>query len=701
MNNKEDRYISLLKKQFPSIESAITEIINLEAIRNLPKGTEHFISDIHGEYKAFDHILRTASGVIRKKVEETFGQKLSKEEKDEISILISYPEEKLEMLKDKINDAYLIEKLEQLLSVCRVVTSKYTRSKVRKALPTDFGYVIEELLHEMEGNLNKKSYHNSIIRTIIQKKEGQRFIISIAKFIQKMVVDRIHILGDIFDRGPGADIILDNLIKYQNVDFVWGNHDILWLGAACGSLPCIANCIRISLRYANHEMLREGYGIDISPLASLAYEKYFDCASYIFEPKIPKDEISIKEYKLMTAMHKAITIIQLKLEAQTIKRNPEFAMQDKTILDSIDFENGIYFEKNNSYEKNKFNENFAEHQDIKLKKNFNEEFKKEKKSYKLLDNLFPTIDPQNPFELDDDEKIVMKNLANSFLSSEKLQKHANFLMEKGRMYLIYNGNLLFHGCIPLDENGEFSEFNFGNEKYSGKALLDYFENKARNAFYSRYSNINSQMINNGKKTNQLNNDENNQIKENKAFENDIFWYLWCGKDSPLFGKKKMATFERYFIEEKEAHEEPNNHYYSFRDNVKIADKILKEFSIKDGIIINGHVPVKVKKGESPIKAEGKLLVIDGGMAKAYQKETGIAGYTLIYSSNHLLLAQHSPLIDEKEIIKNNFDLVPNLISIKEFKTPVLIKDTDIGQQLQMQILALEDLIEYYKKTARL
>lgn len=671
MVNREEKYFSLLKKQFPSIDSAITEIINLEAIRNLPKGTEHFISDIHGEYKAFDHILRTASGVIRKKVEETFGQKLGKEEKDEISILISYPEEKLEMLKDKIDDKYLIEKLEQLLAVCRVVTSKYTRSKVRKALPADFGYVIEELLHEMEGNLNKKAYHNSIIKTIIQKKEGQRFIISIAKLIQKMVVDRIHILGDIFDRGPGADIILDNLIKYQNVDFVWGNHDILWLGAASGNPACIANCIRISLRYANHEMLREGYGIDISPLASLAYEKYFDCSSSIFEPKISKEEISAKEYKLMTAMHKAITIIQLKLEAQIIKRNPEFDMDDRTILDNIDYKNGIYLQKN-------------------LDKNWDE-----KNQYKLLDDKFPTINPNNPFELDEDELFVIKNLTTSFLNSEKLQKHANFLMEKGRIYLIYNGNLLFHGCIPLDENGEFKQFTFENNKMSGRQLLDYFEKKVRDAFYSRHNGVNNLLIEEDLKA-----QNSFKIQRNK-YENDIFWYLWCGKDSPLFGKKKMATFERYFIEEKDTHEEPKNHYYSFRDKVEIADKILREFSIEDGIIVNGHVPVKVKKGENPIKADGKLLVIDGGMAKAYQKETGIAGYTLIYSSNHLLLAQHSPLIDEKEIIKNNFDLVPNLITVKEFKTPILIKDTDIGKELQMQILALEDLIDYYKKSARL
>ncbi len=671
MMNREEKYFSLLKKQFPSIDSAITEIINLEAIRNLPKGTEHFISDIHGEYKAFDHILRTASGVIRKKVEETFGQKLGKEEKDEISILISYPEEKLEMLKDKIDDKYLIEKLEQLLAVCRVVTSKYTRSKVRKALPADFGYVIEELLHEMEGNLNKKAYHNSIIKTIIQKKEGQRFIISIAKLIQKMVVDRIHILGDIFDRGPGADIILDNLIKYQNVDFVWGNHDILWLGAASGNPACIANCIRISLRYANHEMLREGYGIDISPLASLAYEKYFDCSSSIFEPKISKEEISAKEYKLMTAMHKAITIIQLKLEAQIIKRNPEFDMDDRTILDNIDYKNGIYLQKN-------------------IDKNWDE-----KNQYKLLDDKFPTINPNNPFELDEDELFVIKNLTTSFLNSEKLQKHANFLMEKGRMYLIYNGNLLFHGCIPLDENGEFKQFTFENNKMSGRQLLDYFEKKVRDAFYSKHNGVNNLLIEEDLKA-----QNSFKIQRNK-YENDIFWYLWSGKDSPLFGKKKMATFERYFIEEKDAHEEPKNHYYSFRDKVEIADKILREFSIEDGIIVNGHVPVKVKKGENPIKADGKLLVIDGGMAKAYQKETGIAGYTLIYSSNHLLLAQHSPLIDEKEIIKNNFDLVPNLITVKEFKTPILIKDTDIGKELQMQILALEDLIDYYKKSARL
>ncbi len=648
--DKKQIYFSLLKKQFPTIESATTEIINLEAIRNLPKGTEHFISDIHGEYKAFTHILRTASGVIRKKVEETFGDKLSKEEKDEISILISYPEEKIELLKENLgknkmtNDLdkeFLKDKLEKLLYVCRVVTSKYTRSKVRKALPSDFGYIIEELLHEAEWNLNKKDYHNSIINTIIDKKEGVRFIISIAKFIQKMVIDRLHILGDLFDRGPGADIILDYLMQYQNVDFVWGNHDVLWLGAAVGNYACVANCLRISLRYANHEMLREGYGIDISPLASLAYEKYFDRESVIFEPHIAKDEISSKEYRLMTAMHKAISIIQFKLEAQIIIRHPEYKMQDRILLDRIDFENGIFYDKNDSY--------------------------------KLLDTYFPTIDKNNPEKLDEDEEYVIKSLATSFISSEKLQKHANFLLQKGQMYLIYNGNLLFHGCIPMDEDGNFQEFELENNKLSGKKLLDYYESKVRNAFYSK----------------------------NHNNDNDIFWYLWCGKDSPLFGKKRMTTFERYFIGDKKTHEEEKNHYYKYRDQEEVANKILNEFSITDGLIINGHVPVKVKKGESPIKAGGKLLVIDGGMAKAYQKETGIAGYTLIYSSNHLLLAQHSPLIDEKEIIKNNIDLVPNLIPVKEFKEPVLIKDTDIGKELQMQILGLEEIIENYKKMAKI
>ncbi len=636
-------YFSLLKKQFPTIETATTEIINLEAIRNLPKGTEHFISDIHGEYKSFDHILRTASGVIRKKVEDTFGQNLSKEEKDEISIFISYPEEKLEMIKVDIDNTYLKQKLEQLLMVFRVVTSKYTRSKVRKALPKDFGYIVEELLHETEKNLNKKDYHNSIINTIIEKKEGLNFIVSIAKLIQKMVVDRLHILGDIFDRGPGADIILDNLMQYQNIDFVWGNHDILWLGAACGNYACVANCIRISLRYANHEMLREGYGIDISPLASLAYEKYFDKDSEIFEPHISKDELPSKEYKLMTAMHKAITIIQLKLEDIIIKRHPEYDMQDRILLDKIDFEKGLFKDKENTY--------------------------------KLKDDYFPTIKKNNSDQLDEDEEFVIKKLTTSFLTSEKLQKHANFLMEKGKMYLAYNDNLLFHGCIPMDKEGNFQVFNFDNKKYYGKGLLDYFERRVRESFYQK-----------------------NHFNEDST---DIFWYLWSGKDSPLFGKKKMATFERYFIEEKQTHEEEKNDYYNYNDKEQTALKILKEFSIDNGFIINGHVPVKVKKGESPIKAGGKLLVIDGGMAKAYQKETGIAGYTLIYSSNHLLLAEHSPLIDKEMILQKNIDLVPNLIVVKEFINPVLIKDTDIGKELEMQILGLEDLIENYKKTARI
>ena len=636
-------FLSIIKKQFPTIEAAITEIINLEAIRNLPKGTEHFVSDIHGEYKAFDHILRTASGVVRRKVEETFGENLTEEEKNEISLLISYPEDKLEYNKNKIDTNYLKEKICQLIAVCKVVSSKYTRSKVRKSLPAEFAYIIEELLHEQSSNPYKKSYNESIINAIIENGEAESYIIAIANTIRKLIIDRLHILGDIFDRGPGADIILDRLLTYQNIDFVWGNHDILWIGAAAGSEACIANCIRISLRYGHIDMLREGYGIDISPLATLAYEKYSNDDPKNFYPKVEKEDFSEKEFRLITLMHKAISVIEFKLEAQLLKRNPDYKMDDRILLDRIDFQKGVFYDNGNEY--------------------------------KLNDRFFPTIDLQNPFLLDNLEQDAVTKLVASFKNSEKLQKHAKFLLEKGSLYLTYNNNLLFHGCIPMESDGSFQKFEFdctNKVKLSGREFLDWLDDKVRASFYN----------------------EDGRCK-------DIFWFLWSGKDSPLFGKKKMTTFERYFLEEKELHNEEKNAYYSLRDDPLVIEKICQEFNINNGIVINGHMPVKVKKGENPIKAEGRLLVIDGGMAKAYQKETGIAGYTLIYSSKGLFLAEHAPYLDSKIIIEKDMDLVPNRITVKDFKEPILIKNTDIGKELKMQIDALKQLIEFYKKSVRL
>lgn len=646
--NSELRYLQLLARSFPTIGEASTEIINLEAILNLPKGTEHFLTDIHGEYEAFQHVLKNASGTIKRKVSELFGNTLRESEKKELCTLIYYPEEKLEIVKqveDDIDDWYLMT-MNQLVQVCRTVSSKYSRSKVRKALPDEFSYIIQELLHEniMEPNHNKLAYVNGIFNSIVSTRRADSFIIAMSNLIQRLVIDSLHIVGDIYDRGPGAHIIMDTLCNYHNFDIQWGNHDIIWMGAACGNLSCMANVIRISMRYANLSTLEDGYGVNLLPLATFAMDTYGDDPCTIFMPRVkfadePYDEKTVMR---IAQMQKAIAIIQFKLEAQIINRHPEYKMQDRNLLHLIDFEKGV--------------------------------LKVGGKEYKLLDTNFPTVDPKNPYKLTTEEQELMDKINFSFMNSEKLQKHMRCLYANGSMYKVANGNLLYHASIPLDEKGKFKEVVIGKEKYAGKALLDRVDQLVRAAYFADDS------------------------APEKIFAQDYMWYLWCGKDAPTFDKSKMATFERYFVAEKELHKEVKGNYYTLRDKEEICDMILEEFGVnsKYAHIINGHVPVKIKKGEDPLKANGKLLVIDGGFSRAYQPETGIAGYTLIFNSRGIQLVQHEPFESTQKAIQEGMDIISTSMLVEMTTRRMMVKDTDIGGELRKQIKELEKLLTAYR-----
>jgi len=642
---KDLRYLQLLSKQYPTISSATTEIINLQAILNLPKGTEHFMTDVHGEYESFTHMLRNASGVIKRKIDDVFGNSLREEQKSSLATLIYYPDQKLELIKqteNNLEDWYKIT-LYQLIDLCRNICSKYTRSKVRKALPQDFAYIIEELLHEHDDKVDKQAYYNGIIKTIIDIDRAGEFIIVIANVIQRLVVDRLHIIGDIYDRGPGAEIIMDALMNHHSVDIQWGNHDLLWMGAAAGCEACICNVLRISLRYANLRTIEDGYGINLLPLATFAMEFYNDDSCSGFTPKTLDKNISENELSLLAKMHKAISILQFKVEGHIIKRHPEFEMDDRLILDKIDIEKG----------------------EISL---YGEE-------HKLNDTIFPTTDWSDPYALTDREKDLLEKLTRSFVNSEKLQRHIKFLYNKGSMYLIYNSNLLFHGCIPLNEDGSFKEVKIGNIKYSGKALLDRIDRVARDSYFFK---------------------DNLQLKK---YGMDMMWYLWCGPDSPVFGKQRMTTFERYFINDKRTHYEKKNYYYEYRDNETVCKNILSEFKLDTNTshIINGHIPVKTKEGENPIKANGRLLVIDGGFCKAYQPQTGIAGYTLIYNSYGLLLTSHEPFVAIKNAVQEDRDIISSTIILEHVVIRKRVDDTDIGVDLRRRIADLEKLLIVYRK----
>ena len=641
------RYLQLLSHSFPTIADASTEIIKLEAILNLPKGTEHFLTDLHGEYEAFQHVLKNASGAVKRKVNEIFGHTLRESEKKELCTLIYYPEEKLQLIKEKekdLDDWYLIT-LNQLVKVCQNVSSKYTRSKVRKALPKDFSYIIQELLHESTIDPNKHAYINVIISTIISTKRSDDFIIAMCNLIQRLTIDSLHIVGDIYDRGPGAHIIMDTLCDYHNFDIQWGNHDLLWMGAASGNDACMANVIRMSMRYANLATLEDGYGINLLPLATFAMDIYGDDPCEIFAPKLnfSDSRYNEKTLRLITQMHKAITIIQLKLEAAIIDRRPDLGMQGRKLLHLIDFERGV--------------------------------FQYEGQEYALLDTNFPTIDPADPYRLTDEEHDLMEKLHASFMNSEKLKKHMRCLFTYGGMYLVCNSNLLYHASVPLNADGSFKHVKINGKEYWGEKLLKKVDQLVRTAYFGE------------------------EGSEEKSFALDYMWYLWCGPDAPSFDKDKMATFERYFVADKSLHKETKGYYYTLRNEVEVCNNILREFGIDPEAhahIINGHVPVKTIKGEQPIKAEGKLLVIDGGFSKAYQPETGIAGYTLVYHSHGLQLVQHEPFQSRQKAIEEGLDIKSTTFLVEFNSQRMMVKDTDKGRELRTQIEDLKKLLVAYR-----
>jgi fructose-1,6-bisphosphatase-3 len=645
--NADYRYLKLLSQSFPTIADASTEIINLSAILNLPKGTEHFLADIHGENEAFQHVLKNASGNIKRKVDELFGNSLRETEKKELCTLIYYPEQKLEIIKaaeQDISDWYHTA-LHRLVAVCRDVSSKYTRSKVRKSLPEDFSYIIQELLHERPDDIDKAAYVNGIISTIISTGRADDFIIAISHVIQRLVIDQLHILGDIFDRGPGAHIIMDTMANYHSWDIQWGNHDVLWMGACAGNEACICNVIRLSLRYANLSTLEEGYGINLVPLATFSMEHYSDDPCAEFTPSLlggskPYDE---KSLRLSAMMHKAITVIQFKEEAKIYERRPEWGMQNRELFNYVDFKKGT----------------------IKL----------DGKEYKLTSNSFPTINPAHPCQLTDEEEELMKRLRHSFRVSEKLHKHMRLLLQHGCMYGIYNNNLLYHASIPLNADGSLKEVQiFKDKKCSGKDLMYNIGMMIRAAFQS------------------------DTETETREYARDFFLYLWCGQDSPLFDKSKMATFERYFIKEKETHYEEKGYYFKLRDNEEVVKNILAAFDITadNSHIINGHVPVHAADGENPIKANGKLIVIDGGFSQAYHKETGIAGYTLVYHSRGLQLVQHEPFTSTADAINRGTDIMSTTVLVELSSHRMLVADTDKGKELKKQIADLEELLYAYR-----
>lgn len=640
------RYLQLLSRSFPTIADASTEIINLEAIINLPKGTEHFLADLHGEYEAFQHVLRNASGAIKRKVNEIFGNTLRENEKKELCTLIYYPEQKLNLIKsvEKDLDDWYQTTLYQLVAVCQNVSSKYTRSKVRKSLPTEFAYIIEELLHDNSMLPNKQAYIGVIISSIISTRRADDFITALCNLIQRLTIDTLHILGDIFDRGPGPHHIMDILCNYHNWDIQWGNHDILWMGAAAGNDICMANVVRFATRFGNVNVLEDGYGISLLPLATFAMETYADdpCALFGLRP-VPGETISNpKTLRMLAQMHKAISIIQFKLEAETIRRRPEFGMDDRMLLHRIDFQRGI----------------------ITI----------EGKEYPMKDCNFPTISPDDPYRLTEEEKEVVAKLHRSFIGSEKLQKHIRHIFRYGCMYTVANSNLLFHASIPLNADGSLREIDIQGKKYKGKALLEKVGHLIRTAYFVE------------------------EDTEDKRFAKDYVWYLWCGKDSPAFDKTKMATFERYFLDDKEQHKEEKGYYYTLRNDEKVCDMILDEFGVmgKHRHIINGHVPVKTLKGENPIKANGKLMVIDGGFSKAYHMETGIAGYTLVYHSRGFQLVQHEPFTSMQKAIEEGQDIKSTTQIVELSSQRVMVRDTDKGRELITQIDDLKKLLVAYR-----
>lgn len=644
--DNDHRVLELLSQTFGTISAASSEIINLEAILNLPKGTEHFVADLHGEDEAFRHILKNASGNIKRKVREIYGNDMRDSDIAQLCSLIYYPEQKLELIRAEesdLDDFYNIT-LHRLVKVLQSVSSKYTRSKVRKALPKEYAYIIEELLHETPSGESKQMYYNRIVETIISTGQADDFIIAICNVIQRLSIDRLHILGDIYDRGQGAHIIMDTLADYKGFDIQWGNHDALWMGAAAGNDCCIANVLRIALRYGNMDTLEEGYGINLVPLATFAMETYADDPCEVFQPKLEPGSASDNERSrsLLAKMHKAVSIIQFKLEGAMIDKHPEWKMGKRKLLGNIS----------------------ADHKEVEI----------EGKSYPMRDTGLPTVDPADPFALTEDEKVLVGKLHRSFMISDKLRRHMTTMMNHGAIYNISNSNLMFHASVPLNADGSLKEIEILGNKAKGKDLLNSIGMLMRAAF---------------------NNDSPEDIHD---YAIDYYWYLWCGPDSPLFDKEKMTTFERYFIADKATHEEPKGFYYILREREEIVDSILDSFGVTGTHrhIINGHVPVKAGKGEQPVKANGKLMVIDGGFAKAYHTTTGIAGYTLVFHSRGFELVQHEPFSSTEEAIRLGTDIKSTTQLVELSKNRLRVRDTDKGKELQSQIDELRELLYAYR-----
>ena len=644
---EELRYLKLLAKQYPTIQDASREIIHLQAISNLPKGCEHFISDVHGEYEAFLHVLNSCSGVVKEKLNDLYGTSMPRAEREELATLIYYPEEKLEDLKGRIEDMdewYGIT-LHRLVEICRMVSARYTRSKVRKSLPPEYAYMIEELLHTHREDPDKKDYFETLISTIIDTGQAPGFIAAISTVIKHLSVDRLHLVGDIFDRGPRADIIMDSLLNHHSVDIQWGNHDVLWMGAASGSRTMVATVLSNSIHYNNLEVVETGYGISLRPLSVFANEVYQNCDVSRFAVKLMGSGVTEKDKLLSARMHKAITVILFKLEGQKIMRHPEYGMEDRLLLDKIDYEDRSIVIRG--------------------------------VKYRLEDCDFPTVDPRDPYALTEEEESVINQLTASFLRSEKLQRHVRFLYSRGSLYKIYNGNLLFHGCVPLAEDGSFLTVTRGGRERKGKEFLDYADTAARRAYYLPLG------------------------SEERQLGMDFLWFLWAGRNSPIFGRDRMTTFERRLIADESAWTEPKNPYYSLYNDPAVCEAILKEFGLegKRSHIINGHVPVKAKKGESPIKGNGKLIVIDGGFCKAYQATSGIAGYTLTFNSYSLRIIAHQPFAGKEKAVKENFDITSTSTVFENLDHRMKVSETDEGVQIQAQIDDLRRLLDAYRSGA--
>lgn len=639
----EKKYLELLSKEYPNIQKATTEIINLQAILSLPKGTEYFLSDLHGEHEAFIHMVKSASGIIHSKIEETFGRRLTETERDRLAALIYDAEGELERAKRREADykEWCRVSIYRLIEICKSVSTKYTRSKVRKRLPKGSAYILDELLHA-DDEANRAHYYGEIINSIIDTEVAETFIKELSDTISRLAVDRLHIIGDVYDRGAHPDYIMEYLMDFHDVDFQWGNHDIVWMGAATGNWACITNVIRMNISYNNFDMLEIGYGINLRPLAVFASKTYANDPCEKFMPHIlDKNRFDPVDEQLAAKMHKAIAIIQHKVEGQRIMAHPEYDMQHRLILDKIDLKEGTVTVKSGTYP--------------------------------LIDTNFPTVNAEDPYALTDEENALMNTLEASFLESEKLQKHVRFLYSNGAMYKASNGNLLYHGCIPMTEDGEFEEVTINGNRLSGKAYLDYLDAEVRKAYF------------------------NPLASEEIGRSGDIMWYLWLGAKSPLFGKDQMTTFERSFIADKKAHKEYTVPYYKLINERKHCESILKEFGLdpETSHILNGHVPVKIKDGESPIKGDGKLFIIDGGISKAYQKKTGIAGYTFIYNSRFMALAEHKKYTPKQDDGSQVFH-TPNIRIVNNLPVRQTVRMSDIGKELEAQVDDLKQLVRAYK-----